>query len=108
MVQSGAKRDHNRSLKMTVGSGCSRPYELTPPTAKSPEGMPQKGAAGRDAVQITESTEVVSKSCIPLPPFLQYSCDRLRADSAGAGTCFRADGRQESRYGASQGQHAAR
>ena len=108
MVQSGAKRDHNRSLKMTVGSGCSRPYELTPPTAKSPEGMPQKCAAGRDAVQIAERKEVMSKSWIPLPPFLQYSCDRLGADSAGAGACFRAEGRKDFRDRALESEQSAR
>src|SRR3982074_3568236 len=82
---------------MTVGSGCSRPYELPPPTAKSPEGMPQKCAAGRDAVQIAERKEVVSKSWVPFPPFLPYNCDRLDPDRESAGACFRADGRKDFR-----------
>ncbi len=111
MVQRGAKRDHNRSLKMTVGSGCSRPYELTPPTAKSPEGMPQKCAAGRDAVQIAERKEVVFKSWIPFPPFLHflhYSGDRLGADGEGAGAWFRAGGRKDFRERAFESEQSAR
>src|SRR5947207_804245 len=107
MVQCALARPQPQP-EMTVGSGCSRPYELTPPTAKSPEGMPQKCAAGRDAVQIAERKEVVSKSWIPLPPFLQYSCDRLGADGAGAGTCFRADGRKDFRDRALESEQPAR
>src|SRR5712692_4301713 len=77
------KRDHNRSLKMTVGSGCSRAYGWSPPTAKSPEEMAQKCAAGRDAVQIAERQEVGRKSWIPSHPLPQHDCDRLGADGEG-------------------------
>src|SRR2546421_8423550 len=91
MVQSGAKRDHNRSLKMTVGSGCSRPYGLTPPTAKSPEGTPQKCAAGRDAVQIAERKEVVSCSWISSQPFHHHDCVCVGANGEGASLHLRAD-----------------
>src|SRR5260370_21723302 len=65
-------RDHNRSPKMTVGSGCSPPYGVAPPTAKSPEEVAQKCAAGRDAVQIARLQEVVSKSRITAHPVPQH------------------------------------
>src|SRR5713226_2767437 len=77
-------RDHNRSPKMTVGSGSSRPFGLTPPTANTPEETPQKCAAGRDAVPIAKRQAVVCKSWIRSPPLPQYECDRLGADGEGA------------------------
>src|SRR5258708_4058532 len=82
-VQSGAS-DHNLSPKMTVGSGCSRPRGWTPPTAKSPEEMARKCAAGRDAVQIAKRKEFVSKSCIPSNAPSQYHWDHLGVDGDGA------------------------
>src|SRR2546427_240852 len=78
------RRDHNRSPKMTVGSGCSQPFGVSSPTAKSPEESSQKCAAGRDAVQIARLQELVSKSRITSHPVPQHEFDCLGAYGDGA------------------------
>src|SRR2546430_17327730 len=72
MVQCALARPQPQP-EMTVGSGCSRPYELTPTTAKSPEGTPQKCAAGRDAGQIAEHKEVGSCRWLSFLPFRNHA-----------------------------------
>src|SRR6267143_3676748 len=57
---------------------------VIPPTAKSPERMAQKCAAGRDAVQTAEREEVVSEKGPPFHPFPQYDCDCVGATGEGA------------------------
>src|SRR5258708_13324017 len=93
----GRRREHNRSPKLTVGSGCSPPFGWFPPTAKSPEEIAQKCAAGRDAVQIGRLQEVVSKSRISSNPVPQHEFDYLGAYGHGASATpyRRTDGRQD-------------
>jgi hypothetical protein len=107
-------RNHNPGQKTTGGSGCSRPYGLTLPTAPSPEKTPQGRAVGRDAVRIAESREVMSAGERPSdhPPkhvsklFVEVTPERclgrLRADGldddgGSAGFHVRQDGRNDLR-----------
>src|SRR6266702_2027206 len=68
-----------------VGLAAAR---IDSPNRKSPEGKPQKCAAGRDAVQIAERKEVVSKRGIPSHPFPQYKCDGLGAVGERTSPCL--------------------
>src|SRR5258708_23321873 len=94
------RREHNRSPKLTVGSGCSPPFGWFPPTAKFPEEIAQKCAAGRDAVQIARLREVVSKGRIRCHLIPRHEFDCLGAHGEAATPYCRKTRRKTFRNGA--------
>src|SRR6266403_1818353 len=81
---------------------------IAPATAKSPEVMPQKCAAGPDAVQIAERKEVVFHSWISSHPSRHHDCVCVGTNGEGASRHLSADGRNHFRRCASESQQPAR